>query len=76
MERSNGRPACDGKLSTIFSSAFYAALLRNRGKGATPSEQAREAAERAARAYFEITGRTCPYTVGTLTPSRRAMKLA
>ncbi len=61
--------------STAFASAFYAALLRNRGKGATRSEQAREAAERAGRAYSEITGKTCPYSVQTLTPSRRAMKV-
>ncbi len=60
--------------ATVFSSAFYSALLRNRGRGATQPEQALEAADRAARAYTEITAKNCPYVAETLTPSRRALK--
>lgn len=57
---------------TAFASAFYAALLRNRGRGVPPASQTLEAANRAARAYREITGKTCPYRAVTLTPSRAA----
>jgi hypothetical protein len=60
--------------STAVSSAFYSAFLRNRGKGVTGPGQAREAAERAARAYAEMTGKACPYSIETLSPSRRALK--
>lgn len=60
--------------ATAFSSAFYSALLRNRGRGATQPEQALEAADRAARAYTEIMAKNCPYVAETLTPSRRALK--
>lgn len=59
---------------TVFCSAFYGAMLRNKGKGLTVAEQARDAAERAIRAYQEITDRQCPYRVMTLSPSRRAKK--
>ncbi|MGX6600828.1 hypothetical protein ACWKSP_01630 [Micromonosporaceae bacterium Da 78-11] len=58
--------------STVFCSAFYGALFRNKGKGLTPGEQAQDAAERAIRAYEVLTDRTCPYKVMTLTPSRWA----
>jgi hypothetical protein len=60
--------------STAFSSAFYSALLRNRGKGFTHAGQAREAAERAARAYRAMTDKHCPYTVETLRPSQSAVR--
>ena len=60
--------------STAFSSAFYSALLRNRGKGVTGSGQARDAAERAERAYKAMTGTACPYRIETLSPSQRAVK--
>lgn len=59
---------------TVFCSAFYGALFRNKGKGFTAAEQAQDAAERAIRAYFEITDRPCPYKVTTLTPSRWALR--
>lgn len=36
--------------STVFCSAFYGALFRNRGRGATPAEQGFDAAERAVEA--------------------------
>jgi hypothetical protein len=58
--------------STVFCSAFYGALLRHKGKGSTPSEQARDAAERAQKAYQTLTSRPCPFKVVTLRPSRRA----
>jgi hypothetical protein len=58
--------------STVFCSAFYGALFRNRGKGLTPAQQARDAAERAIAAYSTLTDRACPFKVVTLGPSRRA----
>jgi hypothetical protein len=58
--------------STVFCSAFYGALLRHKGKGSTPAEQAQDAAERAREAYRTLTDRPCPFKVVTLTPSRRA----
>lgn len=59
---------------TVFASAFYSALFRNKGKGATPSQQAEDAANRAMQAFSLLTGRPCPYRVLTLEPSRRARK--
>jgi hypothetical protein len=60
--------------STVFCSTFYGALFRNRGKGLTPAQQARDAAERAVAAYATLTDRPCPFKVVTLGPSRRALK--
>ncbi|MBB5868166.1 hypothetical protein F4553_001545 [Allocatelliglobosispora scoriae] len=59
--------------STVFCSAFYGALLRNKGKGSTAAEQAQNAAERAQTAYVTLTDRPCPFKVVTLSPSRRAV---
>ncbi len=60
---------------TVYTSAFYAALLRNRGGGVAPAQQAMEAAARAARAYGEVAagGKPCPYKAEILSPSRRAL---
>jgi hypothetical protein len=58
--------------STVFCSAFYSALLRNKGKGLTPAGQAQDAAKRAQEAYTLLTDRNCPYKVMTLSPSRWA----
>lgn len=58
--------------SGVFCSAFYGALFRNRGKGMSPADQARDAAERAIVAYKLLTDRACPFRVMTLGPSRRA----
>jgi hypothetical protein len=58
--------------STVFCSAFYGALFRNKGKGLTPADQSLDAAGRAIEAYTAITDRTCPYKVMVLDPSRRA----
>jgi hypothetical protein len=58
--------------STVFCSAFYGALFRNKGKGITPAEQAWDAARRAIDAYAAITDRVCPYKVMVLEPSRQA----
>ncbi len=58
--------------STVFCSAFYGALFRNRGKGLSPAAQAEDAALRAQDAYTRLTDRSCPYKVVKLTPSRRA----
>lgn len=60
---------------TVFASAFYGALFRNKGKGATPEEQAVDAAERAIKAYELLTDRQCPYRILELTPSLKAKKL-
>jgi hypothetical protein len=61
--------------STVFCSAFYGALFRNKGKGLSPAEQAEDAATRAQEAYVLLTDRSCPYKVMTLTPSRRARQV-
>lgn len=61
--------------STVFCSAFYGALSRNRGKGMSPAEQGEDAARRALDAYERLTERKCPYKVMSLTPSRAATKL-
>ena len=60
--------------STVFCSAFYGALLRNKGKGTSPTEQAYDAANRAIDAYMTITDRPCPYKVVLLDPSRQALE--
>jgi len=59
---------------TVFCSALYGALFRNKGKGLSAAEQAQDAAHRAIRAYTDVTDRPCPYKVTTLTPSRWARK--
>ena len=59
---------------TVFGGAFYGALLRNRGRGSTPAEQTFDAAERAIKAYEILTDTTCPFTVTTLEPSKRAIR--
>lgn len=61
--------------SGVFCSAFYGALFRNKGRGLSPSEQSRDAAERAIRAYELLTDKRCPYRVLTLKPSKRAQLL-
>ena len=58
--------------STVFCSAFYGALFRNKGKGLSKTAQALDAATRAIEAYSAITDRPCPYKVMVLDPSRRA----
>jgi hypothetical protein len=59
---------------TVFCSAFYGSLFRNKGQGFTPAEQAKDAAGRAIKAYTILTGRRCPYKIMELTPSRTAMR--
>ncbi len=59
--------------ATVFCSAFYGSLFRNKGMGFTPSAQAKDAARRAIRAYKTLTGENCPYKTMELTPSRRAL---
>ena len=59
---------------TVFASCFYAALLRNRGSGISPAQQAKTAAERAIDAYEALTDKACPYVILELTPSRRAKR--
>ncbi|GAB2485956.1 hypothetical protein [Jatrophihabitans fulvus] len=60
---------------TVFSSAFYSALLRNRGARTSGLEQAQNAAERAINAYSNLTGETCPYKLKVLSPSRHAKRV-
>lgn len=59
--------------STVFASAFYGAITRNKGAGMTSSEQGRDAGERAIEAYQTLTDKPCPFKVVTLTPSRKAL---
>lgn len=61
--------------STVYCSAFYGALLRNKGKGLSPAEQAEDAAKRAQEAYTLLTDRNCPYKAMTLSPSRHARRM-
>lgn len=58
----------------VFCSAFYGALFRNKGKGRSSAQQARDAAERAIKAYESLTDRSCPYKVYDLEPSRNARR--
>ncbi|NYG54957.1 hypothetical protein [Nocardioides perillae] len=60
--------------STVFCSAFYGSLLRDRGRGRSAAQQGMDAAERAAKAYEVLTDRKCPFRVSTLTPSSRAKR--
>jgi hypothetical protein len=60
--------------ATVFCSAFYGALIRNRGLGKSPAEQGWDAADRAIRAYETLTDARCPYKPVLLTPSRRALR--
>ncbi|KWV33602.1 hypothetical protein AWV63_06210 [Micromonospora rifamycinica] len=61
--------------SGVFSSAFYGALFRNRGRGVKPADQAQDAATRAIDAYALLTDKNCPFKVTTLKPSQRARTL-
>jgi hypothetical protein len=58
--------------ATVFCSAFYGSLTRNKGRGMTAAEQGLDAANRAIAAYEQLTDRKCPYRAFTLEPSRRA----
>jgi hypothetical protein len=61
--------------STVYCSAFYGALFRNKGKGLSAAEQAEDAAKRAQEAYTLLTDRNRPYKAMTLSPSRRAKQV-
>lgn len=61
--------------STVFCSAFYGALFRNKGRGITPADQAVDAAERANESFFILTGRKSPFKITMLTPSRHAKRM-
>jgi hypothetical protein len=60
--------------ATVFCSAFYGALIRNRGLGRSPAEQGWDAAQRAITAYETLTDVKCPYKPVALQPSRRALR--
>lgn len=60
--------------SGVFSSAFYGSLLRNKGVGVAPSDQAEDAAQRAIEAFTMLTDRKCPFKVKTLQPSQLARR--
>jgi len=49
--------------ATVFCSAFYGALVRNRGLGRTPAEQGWDAANRAIRAYETLTDANAGETI-------------
>ena len=61
--------------SGVFSSAFYGAPFRNRGRGAKLADQAEDAATRAIDAYALLTDKNCPFKVTILKPSQRARTL-
>jgi hypothetical protein len=61
--------------STVFCSAFYGALLRNKGRGLAPLDQAMEASARATSAFAQITDTPCPFESVVLSPSRKAKQL-
>lgn len=58
--------------STVFSSAFYGSMFRNRGRGMKPAEQGVEAAIRANQSFEILTGKKSPFRITVLTPSRIA----
>ncbi len=60
--------------SAVWSSAFYGALLRRKGAGLDPADRVVEAAERANRAFKEITDRKSPFRCDLLIPSAKALK--
>jgi hypothetical protein len=62
--------------STVFSSNFYSAMFRSRGKGTDPLERAVDAATRANQAYESVLGRPSPYTVEILKPMPRRRRVA
>ncbi len=58
--------------ATTYASAFYPALLRNKGAGTPWVERALEAGEAAAQAFSTLLQRRCPFGVAELRPSRAA----
>ncbi len=60
--------------STVFCSAFYGSLFRRKGRGQTPQQQATDAADRANKAYAVLTGKSSPFKVSVLRPSRTALR--
>ena len=58
----------------VWSSAFYGALLRRKGAGLDPVKRIVDAADRANRAFKEVTDRKSPYRCDVLEPSARALK--
>lgn len=59
--------------STVFCSAFYGSLTRNKGRGRDKSEQGMDAATRSIEAYELITDKPSGFKAVTLMPSRRAV---
>jgi hypothetical protein len=59
---------------TVFCSAFYGSLFRNKGKGMNSAEQAWDAATRAVKAYEMLTDRKCPFHPVVLKPSLKAKR--
>lgn len=66
--------AIDWRESTTFTSAFYGAYLKDRGRGFTALERGTNAAERAIAGYKAIVAGLCPYKVTELRPSRKAKR--
>lgn len=60
--------------ATVFSSMFYGALFRNKGRDRTPQEAAMDAAERAISAYGALIDGKCPFRAVHLEPSRKALR--
>ncbi|MEM9034573.1 MAG: hypothetical protein AAGD18_08275 [Actinomycetota bacterium] len=69
-----GRATVTWQHSTIWSAAFYGALLRRKGRGVAHVDRILEAAGRASDAYELVTDERTPYRVELLEPTRAARK--
>lgn len=69
-----GRASVTWQHTTIWSAAFYGALLRKKGRGVTPVDRITEAARRADEAYRLVTDERSPYNVKLLQPTRAARR--
>lgn len=58
--------------STVWATAFYAAFVRNKGRGTTAGSRAQDAFDRAQESYTSLTDRRSPYRLHVLSPSRTA----
>ena len=62
--------------STVFTSGFYSAMFRAKGKGVHQVDRAFEAANKANRAFEVILDRPSPYTVEILEPLVKGRRAA
>lgn len=69
-----GRVSVTWQHTTIWSAAFYGALLRKKGRGVARVDRILEAAGRANDAYELVTDERTPYRVELLKPTSEARK--